>query len=835
MNVEVGQIREKKTLVIGGMDSTESRNSVDFLLTAIEGVADVALHKEAGKATITFDPQLVSLPTLISALEDSGHAVSGEDESTSEFASAVRAEALGLEIERIILPVEGMTCSNCAQSVGTALSQIAGVETVTVNVLLDQASVEFDPYRTSPEHMAAAVKRAGYNVPDEALPSLDDSALKREGNRLILAALLTVPLVVPMLAMLFGVRWDLNPWIQLALASPVQFWIGFRFYRGAAHAIRNRVGNMDVLVATGTSAAFGYSFAVLMALQFNNGALGQGLYFESSAVIITMVLLGKWLERRAKRNSRAAIRSLMALQPELANRIDGDEIEEVPVSQIYQDDLILVRPGDRLPVDGVIIKGTTVVDESLVTGESFPVTKQLGDEVIGGSVNGTGLVTVRATAVGEDAALSRIIQLVTNAQTSKAPIQQLADRIAGIFVPVVLLIATLTFLVWLVATGDSVAGLIAAISVLVISCPCALGLATPAALAAGTTVAAKNGVLIRDIDALQKIREVDVVVLDKTGTLTIGHPVVTDVVPVNNVGERELIELVGSAQLGSEHPLATAILEKASELDIRLHAPVSFEAIAGKGIKALVGERTLIAGAADLLSDFDIPLDDPELAATASRLSQEGRSLMWVAELGSEKPLLGLLAVADPLRPDAVATMKELKARNVTPVIMSGDNDGAVAAVAATVDVPEFYARQLPQDKAERIKDLRRKGHIVAMVGDGINDAPALAEADVGIAMGTGTDVAMETAGLTLMHGHAVLLPTAIDVSKATWRKIIQNLFWAFGYNIICIPIAALGYLSPALAGSAMALSSLCVVTNASLLTRWKPAKSLRLQGTPSS
>jgi Cu+-exporting ATPase len=594
----------------------------------------------------------------------------------------------------------------------------------------------------------------------------------------------------------------------------VQFWLGARFYRAGWAALRDRSGNMDLLVALGTSAGYGLSLYLLLA----HGAGGMPhLYFEASAVVITLVLLGKWLEGRAKRQATEAIRALQALRPETARvQRDGRELD-IPVGQLVIGDRLLVRPGERMPADGVVLEGASHVDESMLTGESLPVARSAGDAVTGGSVNGEGVLVVRATALGAESTLARIVRLVETAQAHKAPIQRLVDRVSAVFVPVVIGIGLVTLLGWGLATGDWETAILNAVAVLVIACPCALGLATPAAIMAGTGVAARHGILIKDAQALELAHKVDLVAFDKTGTLTEGKPRL--VLARSATGDdARLLQLAASLQAGSEHPLARAVLAEAHGEPLPPAQDV--QAVPGRGLAGRVDGRALRLGSTPWMHELGVPI--AALQTQAAQAQAAGRTVSWLADVTAAPQLLGLLAFGDTVKPSAAAAVAALRDRGVRTVLVSGDNAGAANAVAAQLGIDDVKAEVLPQDKARIVGDLKAGGHVVAMVGDGINDAPALAAADVGIAMSTGTDVAMQAAGITLMRGDPALVADALDIARRTSAKIRQNLFWAFVYNVVGIPLAALGLLSPVIAGAAMAFSSVSVVTNALLLRRWK-------------
>ncbi|HEX4024069.1 MAG TPA: heavy metal translocating P-type ATPase [Steroidobacteraceae bacterium] len=738
------------------------------------------------------------------------------------------AAVTGVEHEQWVLPVEGMTCATCALRVEKALAAVPGVTRAEVNLATDRAAVEGVSGVLHPADLIAAVRRAGY---DATLPSGDAGADRRaqaaaaaarhgrEGLRLAAAIALSAPLLLPMLGV------PLPGWLQLVLATPVQFILGARFYAGAWKALRARSGNMDLLVSLGTSAAYGFSLDRLLAANAAAPAAPAHLYFDAAAVVITLVMLGKWLEARAKRSTTAAIQALTSLRPERARVERGSEQIDLPAAAVAVGDIVVVRPGERLPVDGIVIDGRSDVDESLLTGESLPVAKQAADRVIGGAINGSGLLRIRTTAVSAQSLLSQIVASVESAQAKKAPVQRLVDRVAAIFVPAVVLAALVAFLAWWLIIGNLTLAVIAAVSVLVIACPCALGLATPTALMVGTGVAARAGILIRDAEALERAHRLDIVVLDKTGTLTEGRPAVTDIVADGGVdAQGELLRLAAAAQSGSEHPLARAVLT-AAKASARTGSEQpqlgEFRSHAGMGLSARVDGRRIVIGNRRLMRAHDVPTEAHE--PQAAQLEAQGRTVMWVAALEPDVRWLGLIAVADPVKPTARSAVQQLHSIGIQTVLLTGDNERTAAAVAAELGIARVLAEVLPADKASEIRRLQAEGHRVAMVGDGVNDAPALAAADVGIAMGTGTDVAMQTAGITLMRGDPRLIGDAIAISRATYHKIRQGLFWAFIYNVLGMPAAALGLLSPVIAGAAMALSSVSVVGNALLLRRWRP------------
>ncbi|RIK93836.1 MAG: copper-transporting ATPase [Burkholderiales bacterium] len=747
------------------------------------------------------------------------------DASVTPSALAQAVEKAGYEVARetFDIPVGGMTCASCVGRVERALAKVPGVVGVSVNLATERARVE-TLGATPLQALHEAIERAGYEVAPGAEAQAGAAATSKAPRLpgwwpVALAAVLTLPLVAPMLGAPFGRDWMLPAWAQLLLATPVQFWLGARFYRAGWKALRAGTGNMDLLVALGTSAAYGLSLYLMFA------AHGHGmphLYFEASATVITLVLLGKWLEARAKRQTADAIRALKALRPETA-RVRRDGVEtEVPAAKVRVGDLVVVRPGERIPVDGEIVEGRSHADEALITGESLPVAKAPGDRVTGGSINAEGLLVVRTLAVGSESMLARIIRMVEGAQAAKAPIQRLVDRVSAVFVPVVLGIALVTLAAWGLATGDWESALLNAVAVLVIACPCALGLATPTAIMAGTGVAARHGILIKDAEALERAHSVTTVAFDKTGTLTIGQPRLAAVLAIRASSEQEVLRLASGLQSASEHPLAKAVLEAARARGLPIPPAREVRALAGRGIHGVVDDRSLHLGSPRLLEELGV--SPGELAAQAARLQSEGRTVSWLARKnGDSHQLLGLLAFGDEVKPEAAEAIASLHARGVRTVLVTGDNRGSAQSVASQLGIDEVRAEVLPETKAAIVAELAHGNAVVAMVGDGINDAPALAAASVGIAMSTGTDVAMEAAGITLMRGDPRLVADAIDVSRRTYAKIRQNLFWAFFYNAVGVPLAALGYLDPVIAGAAMAFSSVSVVSNALLLRRWRP------------
>jgi P-type Cu+ transporter len=756
--------------------------------------------------------------------------------------------------------VGGMTCASCVARVEKALKKVPGVQQATVNLATESARVTYTPESQMDARLRRAVRDAGYKplAPSAAIDAVGTSPWA--GFAPVAWGLaLSAPLVLPMLGDVFGKHWMLPALWQFLLATPVQFVLGARFYKAGWYALKARSGNMDLLVAIGTTA--GWALSVWLWLSAAPGAMVH-LYFEGSAVVVTLVLLGKWLEARAKRQTTSAIRALHALRPDVAHLLSGgaagaseqanEQAKEVdvPVAEVLVGDRLVVKPGERFPVDGTVLQGHTQVDESMLTGEPLPVSKDPGSLLTGGSINGEGRVVMQVRAVGSETVLSSIIRLVEDAQAAKAPIQRLVDQVSAVFVPVVLVIALATLLGWYLSGHPFELALIHAVAVLVIACPCALGLATPAAIMAGTGVAAKHGILIKDVHALERAHKVDVVAFDKTGTLTVGKPKMTALltVPVMSgmpagLSADAALAIAASVQSGSEHPLARAVLTRAKEKGMRFNTPDNVQAVPGRGTEGIVDGRSFLIGSLRWMDELRV--DMGTLAAQAATLQAQGATVSALAERtvnnsAAQAPILrALMAFGDEPKPGAKEALAALRARGIKTIMISGDNRGAAEAMARRLGLRpeqgEVLAEVLPGDKAAKVVALKEgrhaggkeRGQVVAMVGDGVNDAPALAAADVGMAManpdGGGTDVAMHAAGITLMRGDPLLVAAALDISDRTVAKIRQNLFWAFAYNAAGIPLAALGYLSPVVAGAAMALSSVSVLSNALLLKRWKP------------
>jgi Cu+-exporting ATPase len=804
------------SLPIDGMTCASCVARVEKALKAVPGVGAAAVNLATEAASVS--AAAGAAPALLAAVRKAGYEVPQQ----------------GAQIA-----IEGMTCASCVSRVEKALARLPGVLESSVNLATETAGVRWagraEERGAWVDAAVAAIVRAGYAghevAADGAAVRRDPASRRRalgEGQRVALAALLSAPLALPMVGLLFGRHWMLEGTLQLLLATPVQFWLGARFYVAGWKALRAGTGNMDLLVSIGTSAAYGLSVFELA----RSGAAGMpALYFEASAVVITLVLLGKWLEARAKRRTTGALRALQALRPATARvRREGGSQVELPLAQVRVGDAVVVRPGERLPVDGVVLEGESHLDESMLTGESLPVHRAAGAKVTGGSLNGEGLLVVRTGAIGAETMLARIVRLVESAQAKKAPVQRLVDRVSALFVPAVVAIAGVTLLGWGLASGEWTGGLLHAVAVLVIACPCALGLATPAAIMAGTGVAARHGILIRDAEALELAQAVRVVAFDKTGTLTEGRPRLREAVPAAHAGldEAELLRWAAALQAGSEHPLARAVVAAAAERGLAAPAAEAMKAEPGRGVRARVEGVALLLGSTRWLRELGV--DFAALGARAEALQAEGCSISWLARAqpdgaGAPQPM-ALLAFADEPKAGAKAAIARLGERGLQTVLISGDNAGSANAVAARLGITQVRAEVLPADKARIVAELKALGSgPVAMVGDGINDAPALAAADVGIAMGTGTDVAMQAAGITLMRGDVALVADAIDISRRTTVKIRQNLFWAFVFNAVGIPLAALGQLSPVVAGAAMAFSSFFVVSNALVLQRWRGLK----------
>jgi Cu+-exporting ATPase len=798
--------RTTVTLPIEGMSCASCVGRVEKALAAEPGVMTARVNLATEAATVDFDAARTDASRLAAAVAKAGYRV---PETETD------------------LTIGGMTCASCVARVEKALARVPGIVAVSVNLASERAHVRVAAHPGLQAELIAAVRRAGYDAAPAASPAdaarraADSEAaaaakLRREIVRFAVAALLTLPLVVEMAGHWGLFALHLPPLVGLALATPVQLWAGARFYGAGWRAVKAGTGNMDLLVALGTTAA--YVDSAVRALADPWGM--PPLYFEASSVVITLVLLGRILEARAKGSAAAAIRALAGLAPATARvERDGAEID-TPIEAVAAGDVVVVRPGERLPVDGLVLAGESDVDESLITGESRPVVKAPGAGVTGGSINGAGRLRIEARAVGAGTTLARIVRLVERAQASKAPVQLLVDRVSAVFVPIVIAIAAATFLGWWIVADDAAFGLTAAVAVLVIACPCALGLATPTAIMVGTGTAARAGILIKDADALERAHRVSTVVFDKTGTLTEGKPVVRETVTAPGRHADEMLSLAAAAQSGSEHPLGRAVRAEAERRGLTLPRLDGFNAMPGRGLVATVAGRSVALGNSRLMAERAVAVSET-MAARAADIEARGETAIHVAVDGA---LAGLIAAGDAIKPSARAAVAALRARGIETVLLSGDNAGATERVARELGIDRAIAGVLPEGKLEEIARLRGGGRVVAMVGDGINDAPALSAADIGIAMGTGTDVAMEAAGLTLMRGDPRLVADAVDISHRTIVRIRQNLFWAFIYNLAGVPVAALGLLSPLVAGAAMAFSSVSVVTNSLRLRSWRPA-----------
>jgi len=803
------------------MTCTTCAATIEKGLTETPGVEQASVNFAAEKASIKYDPAKVDLAKIKNTVSQLGY---------------------GVATRKSIFPVSGMTCASCVARVEKALSSVPGVISASVNLASEKATVEYLE-GTELADLRQAVKEAGYELGHEvqALEGVT-TAVQRETralrNRLIIAAALASSIM----ALGWGPPFVGKSYLLWALATPVQFWAGWRFYRGAWGALKHRTSDMNTLIAVGTSAAYIYSMvAVIFPGLFAAGGLEPHLYFDTSAMIITLILLGRFLEARAKRQTSEAIKKLIGMQPKTALVIHDGQEREIPVEDVQVGDIILVRPGERVPVDGIVRQGYSSIDESMITGESIPVEKKVGDEVIGATINKMGSLQFEATKVGKDTTLAHIIRMVEEAQGSKAPIQRLADVIASYFVPAVIGIAIVTFIIWyFVGPPPSLTfALLNFVAVLIIACPCALGLATPTAIMVGTGKGAEHGILIRSAEALERAHQINTVLLDKTGTLTRGEPMVTDIIAAPFSSREEVLRLAASVEHSSEHPLGEAVVKAALDKRLELSSPSDFNAIPGRGVEALVDGKKLFLGNLKLMEERGFSLDG--LGEKANKIFEEGKTVIF---LGMDSQVVGIIALADTLKPNAKEALQALRRIGVETVMLTGDNRRTAETIARDVGISRVLAEVLPENKAQEVKKLQEEGKVVAMVGDGINDAPALAQADVGIAIGTGTDVAIETGDVTLISGDLMGVVTAIYLSKRTMRTIKQNLFWAFAYNTALIPVAAgvlylafghagvptglhfilgdYGFLNPMLAAAAMAASSVTVVSNSLRLRRFK-------------
>ncbi|MDQ0860893.1 heavy metal translocating P-type ATPase [Bacillus sp. V2I10] len=800
--------KKETTLQIAGMTCAACAVRIEKGIKKIDGVEDASVNFALEKSKVTFDPSKSNVNQIKEKVESLGYKVVSEK---AEF------------------NISGMTCAACANKIEKRLNKLNGVQNATVNFALESALVEYNPDEVSIVDMKEAIKKLGYRLEQkqEAAGEKVDhrqKEIEKQTGKFIFSSILSIPLLWAMVShfeftsFIWLPEMFMNPWVQLALATPVQFLVGGQFYVGAYKALRNKSANMDVLVALGTSAAYFYS--IYLSIQtIGSDAHMVELYFETSAVLITLIILGKLFEAKAKGRSSEAIKKLMGMQAKTATVFrDGQELN-VPIEEVIAGDIVYVKPGEKVPVDGEIFEGRSALDESMITGESIPVDKTAGDLVIGSTINKNGFLKVKATKVGKDTALAQIIKVVEEAQGSKAPIQRLADVISGIFVPIVVGIAIVTFLVWyfVVSPGEFAVALEKLIAVLVIACPCALGLATPTSIMAGSGRAAEYGILFKGGEHLETTHRLDTVILDKTGTVTNGKPTLTDVILSNGFEEKEFLKVVGAAERNSEHPLAEAIVQGIKEKGIELGTTEHFEAIPGFGIESKVEGKSLLIGTRRLMEKNNI--DVANILPKMENLEKQGKTAMLVA---IDHQFAGVIAVADTIKETSQKAIERLKKMGLEVVMITGDNKQTAQAIANEVGIDHVIAEVLPEGKAEEVKKLQKAGKKVAMVGDGINDAPALATADIGMAIGTGTDVAMEAADITLIRGDLNSIADAIYMSKMTIRNIKQNLFWAFAYNALGVPIAALGFLAPWLAGVAMAFSSVSVVLNALRLQRIK-------------
>lgn len=786
------------TIGITGMTCAACSTRVEKVLNKMDGV-DAQVNLTTEKATVDFDSEKTSLEDITKKIENVGY---------------------GVLMEKTELDVFGMTCAACSTRIEKVLNKQEGVKFASVNLTTEMAAVEYNPGILDSKDIIEKIKNLGYDAKPKARAeekqTHKEKQIKNMEKKLIISAVLSAPLLVTMLVHLFNMNIPdifMNPWFQFALATPVQFIMGWQFYVGAYKNLRSGGANMDVLVALGTSAAYFYSLYEAFKT-VGNTAYEPHLYFETSAVLITLILFGKYLEARAKSQTTNALSSLLNLQAKEARVIRNGEEIMISAEEVVVGDRLVVKPGEKIPVDGIVVKGRTSVDESMLTGESIPIEKELNASVVGSTINKNGSIEMEATKVGKDTALASIVKVVEDAQGSKAPIQRLADVISGYFVPIVVVIALLTFAVWIifVQPGQFESALIASIAVLVIACPCALGLATPTSIMVGTGKAAENGILFKGGEHLERTHQLEAIVLDKTGTITKGKPEVT-----NFTGDEETLQLLASAEKGSEHPLAEAIVAHATEKNIDLVEVDDFTAIPGHGIEVTISSNHILVGNRKLMQDHEIDVGDAEIELVDYEV--EGKTAMLIAINGAFR---GIVAVADTIKETAPQAIRELKEQGLEVIMLTGDNERTAQAIAKQVGIDKVIAQVLPEEKADKIKEIQSKGKKVAMVGDGVNDAPALAIADIGIAIGTGTEVAIEAADVTILGGELLLIPKAIKISHATIKNIRQNLFWAFGYNTAGIPIAAVGLLAPWVAGAAMALSSVSVVSNSLRLKRVK-------------
>jgi len=810
---------DKITLPVAGMTCANCAMNIERAVKKLNGVADAQVNFAAEQASISFDPSQLHVKDVVAKIDSSGYSV---------------------PTNKVEFPVTGMTCANCAANIERALNKkVSGIVNTTVNFASERAAVEYIPGVATVQDMITAIEAAGYGVisPEEISEEEDAEQIARQAEirdqtrKFIVGVVFALPLFVLSMARDFSLigPWSHAAWVNWffwALATPVQFYTGWDYYVNGFKSLKNKSANMDVLVAMGSSVAYFYSLTLLFF-----PVLGQHVYFETSAVIITLIKLGKMLESRTKGRTGGAIRKLIGLRPKIATIIESDSEKEIPIARVQLEDTVLVRPGERIPVDGIVIEGASSVDESMLSGEPLPVDKQAGDKVVGGTINGEGLLKFEAAAVGKDTVLAQIIRLVQEAQGSKAPIQALADKVAAVFVPTIIALALAVFFIWWGIGGEFVPAMIRLVAVLVIACPCALGLATPTAIMAGTGKGAERGILFKNSEALEMATKLDTIVFDKTGTITIGKPAVMDIIPIEPECKtaQDLLKLGASVEKGSEHPLGKAIVKHAESKALELSAPQEFKASGGLGVQARINGSMVMVGKPDWFKELKIPIDSA--AEEIRRLQSKGKTVMLVAR---ENRLCGLIAVSDEIKPDSAEAIRDLQDQHLKVVMLTGDNLETAQNIGNQVHIDHIFSEVKPEEKSSKVKELQEKDERVGMVGDGINDAPALAQADVGLAIGTGTDVAIETADVILSSGSLSGVSRAIRLSRATMNTIKQNLFWAFGYNVILIPVAAgilypfeslpnmLRQLHPILAALAMAFSSVSVVTNSLRLYKTK-------------
>ncbi len=795
----------EKRINIDGMSCANCAQAIEKGLSKKDGVKNVNVNLAANKAIVQVDDDLVTDEMIFDTVGQLGYKASGSDEKKMEIA------------------VGGMSCANCVRAVEKSLKENSAISKVQVNLSMEKATVYYDDNEISPKDIIRLIEEAGYTAKiktDQA--EQENREIKYLKRRLVASAILSIPLMLAMVSMMINIDAPIlhNPWLQFIVTAPIQFIIGWKFYKTAYHSLKAGSPGMDLLVALGTSSAFFFSVYNGFFRNYPAGEMPH-LYFEASGILITLILLGKYFEANAKGKTSEAIKKLMGLQPKTARVKRDGKIEDIAIELVELGDEIIVRPGEKIPVDGVVISGNSSVDESMLTGESLPVEKQHDQKVYAGTVNKHGSFTFKAKGIGKETVLSNIVRVVEEAQASQPPIQRLADKISAIFVPVVVSIALITFVLWLLITGQLTAAFVAGVSVLVISCPCALGLATPTAIMVGTGKGAENGILVKTGVSLEVAHKIDTLVLDKTGTITKGMPEVTDIHNYSNFGNQEILEYTAAVENQSEHPIADTLVKYVRSKKYKIPEAKKIEALPGKGIMGQVDNKKIILGTAAFFKNQNISMT-PEIESDISHLEMSGKTTVLVA---LENQLSAVIAVADKIKEDSRRAIEQLQKKDLDIYMITGDNKRTARAIAKEVGIESDHilAEVLPKNKAEKVKSLQGSGKNVAMVGDGINDAPALAQADVGFAIGSGSDVAIESGDIALMNNSLQTIVTAIELSNRTMRKIKQNLFWAFFYNVIGIPVAAMGFLSPIIAGAAMSFSSVSVVTNSLSLKRYKP------------